>query len=91
MTHPQDVPAPSPTVLVGPSLTRAQFIVAMAVEIGCSGALPAGVPLHLARRAYHAFEDDTGIQFGDPDYAWDEDAARTLAREYETDHWERRP
>jgi hypothetical protein len=70
------------------ALTRAQFIVAMAIEIGRNGDLPAREPLRLARRAYHAFEDDTGICFGDPEHAWDEDAAKTLARQYETDHWE---
>jgi len=70
------------------ALTRTQFIVAMAVEIGRAGALAAGEPLHLASAAYRQFEADTGVRFGDPDHAWDEAAARTIAREYEIDHWE---
>lgn len=70
------------------SLTRAQFIVEMAVEIGRFGSLPAGAALPLASTAYQQFERDNQIAFGDPAFAWDEDAARTVAREYETDHWE---
>lgn len=83
---------PSPTVDEGRELTRTQFIVAIAIEIAvCSKfLLPAGEPLRLARRAYHAFEDANDIAFGDPAFAWDQDAARTVAREYEIDHWEAR-
>ncbi|KQT08493.1 hypothetical protein ASG40_11470 [Methylobacterium sp. Leaf399] len=80
--------APTDDLRDAVALTRTQFIIAMAVEIGKSGNLPAGEPLRLASRAYHAFEDDTGASFGDPEHAWDQDAARIIAREYETAHWE---
>ncbi|GJD72604.1 hypothetical protein [Methylobacterium goesingense] len=69
-------------------MTRTQFIVAMAVEIGVAGNLPARRAVPLASAAYRAFEEGCEVEFGDPGFAWDEDAARIVAREYEINHWE---
>lgn len=43
----------------------------------------------MARRAYATFLSDEKITFGDKRYAWDRAAAKTIAHEYEIDHWER--
>ncbi|MCJ2128203.1 hypothetical protein [Methylobacterium sp. E-045] len=69
-------------------MTRAKFIVAMAREIAAAGRLTARRSLQLAAEAYRAFVEGNGIEFGDEAYAWDEDAARLIAREYEINHWE---
>ncbi len=42
----------------------------------------------LAVSTVRDFLRDDKIKFGDPAYAWDQDAAITLAREREIDHWE---
>lgn len=41
-----------------------------------------------ASRTLREFLRDEGIEFGAAHWSWDQDAAETLAREYETDHWE---
>jgi hypothetical protein len=69
-------------------MTRTQFIVAIAIEIGKSGKLAFGEELRRASAAYQTFEADNGVEFGDPSFAWTEDAAGIIAREYDTDHWE---
>lgn len=37
--------------------------------------------LLMARSAFSTFKDLSGVDFGDPDYAWDADGAREIARE----------
>ncbi len=41
-----------------------------------------------AAEAIREFLRDEKIKFGNKQYAWDQEAAETIAREYETDHWE---
>lgn len=68
-------------------MTRPQFIVAMALHIAVCGGFSAAHALPLAGEAYRAFEADNRVSFGDPAFAWDDDAARLVAHEYETAHW----
>ncbi|MEH3063832.1 MAG: hypothetical protein PGN33_14185 [Methylobacterium radiotolerans] len=68
-------------------MTRTQFIVAMATHIARAGGLTARDALPRASEAYQAFEGDCGVTFGDPGYAWNEDAARIVATEYEVANW----
>lgn len=68
-------------------MTRTQFIVAMATHIAHAGGLKARLALPIASEAYREFEADCGVTFGAPGYAWDEDAARIVATEYEVANW----
>jgi hypothetical protein len=43
----------------------------------------------MAVQVYQQFrQDNGGVKFGHPDWDWSGSAARTLAQEYEIDHWE---
>lgn len=44
----------------------------------------------LAVDTVKAFLKDEKVKYGHADYAWDQSAAITLAREYEIEHWEAR-
>lgn len=74
-----------------PPLTRAQFIVLMAIRIARAGKLRAKHALPIASAAYREFVTSEGIKFGAAGYAWDEQAAATIADEFEIEHWESHP
>lgn len=64
-------------------LTRTQFIVQMAIHIARCAGLDAKRALPIAASCYKEFMDEIAVTHGDPRYAWDEAAARTVVAEYE--------
>jgi hypothetical protein len=64
-------------------MTEVQFVTCIWVAIGRAWHISAKEALPIARQAYHEFMMDVGyLPFGHSSYAWDEDAAQTIANEY---------
>ncbi len=68
-------------------MNQAQFIARIAHHIRGACAMPARQALQVARQAYQALLIDSDIAFGDPAFAWDAAAARSVAVEYEIAYW----
>lgn len=72
-------------------LSRIGFILKITVELIDRSVppLPYKRARDMAEEVYQQFRrDNDGVKFGDPDWDWSGSAARTLAEEYEIDHWE---
>lgn len=63
-------------------MTEARFITWIAWEIGARWRLNHLAANNMARDAYDEFLRDCRISYGHSAYAWDYDAARTIAEEY---------
>lgn len=80
----------TPVALTGrdDAMTETQFIVQIAIELGIAGPMKAKDALPEAERVYRDFLKSSCIAFGDRDYDWSEDAARTLAHEGSIAYWD---
>jgi hypothetical protein len=69
-------------------MTETQFWFAMCQRFARENVTPDEAGKYAAD-TLRAYLRDEKIAFGDPSYAWDRHAARTIAEQYEIDHWER--
>lgn len=72
-------------------LSRVGFIMKIAVELvdRSTPPLPFVQARDIAYEVYAQFRHDNEmVKFGHPDWDWSGAGARTLAQEYEIDHWE---
>lgn len=63
-------------------LTKIQFVIRMAVEIGNENGIKAHAAIPIAVDLFRECLADQGIAFGDPRFAWDDDAAKIIVKEY---------
>lgn len=55
-----------------------------------TGILP-GKAWEMSKSCLIEFLKDQGVKVGDPRFAWDDEAGRTLVEEYEIEHWDAKP